>query len=130
VAGGWVASGGLGSAPSDIQQDAGLKYSDDGHDARWRAHLVRLGRLPQGDLYPQEARAVRDLLRQRRQLVRQRSRQGLSLEHLVVRNTGRSWRGNEVKRLTLEAVPQWLPDPRLAWAVTSRRGGWCKPWAT
>jgi transposase len=102
-----------------IQQYAGLKYSDDGHDARWLAHLLRLGLLPEGYIYPKETRAVRDLLRKRSQLVRQRTRQVLSIENLVVRNTGRSLSGHEVKRLTLEAVPQWLPDPRLALAVAS-----------
>jgi transposase len=87
-----------------IQQYAGLKYSDDGHDARWLAQLLWLGLLPEGYIYPKEARAVRDLLRQRSQLVRQRTRQVLSIENLVARNTGRSLSGNEVKRLTLEAV--------------------------
>jgi transposase len=51
--------------------------------------------------------------------VRQRTSQVLSIENLVVRNTGRSLSGNEVKRLTLEAVQQLLPDPRLALAVAS-----------
>ena len=31
-----------------IQQYNGLKYTDDDSDARWLAHLLRLGVLPQG----------------------------------------------------------------------------------
>ena len=46
-----------------IQQYEGLKYTDDDSDARWLAHLLRLGVLPQGYIYPKEERAVRDLLR-------------------------------------------------------------------
>ena len=32
-----------------IQQYNGLKYTDDDSDARWLAHLLRLGILPEGD---------------------------------------------------------------------------------
>ena len=53
-----------------IEQYSGLKYTDDDSDARWLAHLLRLGVLPQGYIYPKEQRAVRDLLRKRSQLVR------------------------------------------------------------
>src|SRR5204862_3583550 len=56
-----------------IQQYEGLKYTDDHSDARWLAHILRLGVLPQGYIYPKEERAVRDLLRKRGQMVRQRT---------------------------------------------------------
>ncbi len=46
-----------------VQQYEGLKYTDDHSDARWLAHLLRLGILPQGYIYPKQERAVRDLLR-------------------------------------------------------------------
>ncbi len=48
-----------------IQQYNGLKYTDDNSDARWLAHLLRLGVLPQGYIYPRADRPVRDLLRKR-----------------------------------------------------------------
>ena len=35
-----------------IQQYEGLKYTDDHSDARWLAHILRLGVLPQGYIYP------------------------------------------------------------------------------
>jgi transposase len=57
-----------------IQQYEGLKYTDDDSDARWLAHMLRLGVLPQGYIYPKEERAVRDLLRKRSQLVRRKRR--------------------------------------------------------
>jgi transposase len=50
-----------------IQQYEGLKYTDDHSDARWLAHILRLGVLPQGYISPKEERAVRDLLRKRSQ---------------------------------------------------------------
>src|ERR1700704_3714077 len=55
--------------PAAIVQYQGLKYSADEHDARWLAHLLRLGILYEGYIYPREARAVRDLMRRRLQLV-------------------------------------------------------------
>src|SRR5882724_4242920 len=53
-----------------IKHYEGLKHTDDRHDARWLAHLLRLDILPEGYIYPREARAVRDLLRRRHRLVR------------------------------------------------------------
>jgi transposase len=72
-----------------IQQYEGLKYTDDHSDARWLAHIMRLRVLPEGYIYPKEKRAVRDLLRKRGQIVRQRTNL-LSIQNLVTRNTG-SW---------------------------------------
>lgn len=66
----------------------GLKFTGDEHDARHLAHLLRLGVLPTGYIYPKEERAVRDLLRKRSQLVRFRTTQVLSIQNLVSRNCG------------------------------------------
>jgi hypothetical protein len=38
--------------PAAIQQYNGLKYTDDHLDARWLAHLLRLGVLLEGYIYP------------------------------------------------------------------------------
>src|SRR4030042_6009903 len=38
------------------KQYEGLKYTDDRHDARWLAHLLSLGILPEGFIYPKEER--------------------------------------------------------------------------
>jgi transposase len=64
--------------PAAITQYEGIKYTDDDSDACLLAHLLRLGILPEGYIYPKEERPVRDLLRKRAQLVRQKVRQILS----------------------------------------------------
>lgn len=56
-----------------VKQYDGLKHSGDFSDARHLGHLLRLGILPTGSICPSEERAVRDLLRQRGQLVRMRT---------------------------------------------------------
>jgi transposase len=100
-----------------IQQYEGLKYTDDTSDARWLAHILRLGVLPQGYIYPKEERAVRDLLRKRGQMVHQRTANLLSIQNLVTRNTGSSIRSNRIKTLDSETVDVLLPNPDLALAV-------------
>lgn len=47
--------------PAAIQKYKGLKYSNDSHDDFWLAHLLRLGILPEGYIYPKEDRPIRDL---------------------------------------------------------------------
>ena len=74
--------------PAAIQQYSGLKYTNDHSDARWLAHLLRLGVLPQGYIYPKAERAVRDLLRKRAHLVRQHTANVLSVQNIMIRNTG------------------------------------------
>jgi transposase len=81
-----------------VKQYNGLKHSGDFSDARHLAHLLRLRILPVGYIYPREQRALRDLLRKRGQLVRQRSTQILSMQNLVARNLGANASGNEIKR--------------------------------
>jgi transposase len=86
-----------------VKQYDGLKYSGDFSDARHLAHLLRLGILPTGYIYPREERAVRDLLRKRGQLVRQRSTQilSMSMSNLLARNLGSHASGNDIKHWTL-----------------------------
>ena len=102
-----------------IEQYKGLKHTDDESDARWLAHLLRLGILPEGYSYPKEERAVRDLLRKRSQLVRQRTTNLLSIQNLLTRNTGSSLSGHRIKQLTVAEVEQLLPQAELALAVKS-----------
>jgi len=99
-----------------VKQYDGLKFSGDFSDARHLAHLMRLGILPTGYIYPREERAVRDLLRKRGQLVRQRSTQILSMSNLVARNLGAQATGNEIKRWQLEEIDAMplLAEQRLA----------------
>jgi len=87
-----------------VRQYDGLKHGGDFSDARHLAHLLRLGILPVGYIYPREERAVRDLLRKRSQLVRQRTSQILSIENLMARNLGARVGGNEVKRWDAKCI--------------------------
>lgn len=103
--------------PAAIEQYAGLKHTDDKSDARWLAHLLRLGLLKEGYIYPREERAVRDLLRKRLQLVRHRTSHILSIEGQMARHLGSSIRCNHVKRLTEEAVDSYFQDEHVALAV-------------
>ena len=100
-----------------IQQYEGLKYTDDHSDARWLAHLLRLGVLPEGYIYPRADRPVRDLLRKRSQLVRQRTTNLLSIQNLMTRNTGSSLSANQIKGLDIQQVDELLPNGDLALAV-------------
>jgi len=100
-----------------IQQYEGLKYTDDHSDARWLAHLLRLGVLPQGYIYPKAERPVRDLLRKRGQLVRQRTANLLSIQNLLTRNTASSINSNRIKTLDAKHVDELLANPDLALAV-------------
>jgi transposase len=99
-----------------IKRYEGLKHSDDEDDAAYLAHLLRLGILPSGYIYPPEARAVRDLARKRMQLVRSRTAQVLSVENMLSRETGAGMRSYAVQRLTAPAVEAFglQPDVGLA----------------
>lgn len=100
-----------------IRQYEGLKHGDDEGDARWLAHMLRLGILPEGYIYPKEGRAVRDLLRKRAQLVRLKTSQVLSIQNLYTRNTGRKINGNQVLKLDEESLSERMADPTLALAA-------------
>jgi transposase len=88
--------------PAAIQQYDGLKFSNDKSDARWLAHMLRLGILPEGYIYPKAERAVRDLLRKRGQLVRYRTSNLLSINNLVARNYGSSISVSQIRQLDKE----------------------------
>jgi transposase len=104
-----------------VKQYEGLKYTDDDSDAFWLAHLLRLGILPTGHIYPKESRGVRDLLRKRGQLVRQRTAHILSIENLYARNSGERLSCNAIKCLTEEQIQQQFADPNVALAIDSNR---------
>lgn len=104
-----------------VKQYEGLKYTDDDSDAFWLAHLLRLGILPTGHIYPKESRTVRDLLRKRGQLVRQRTAHILSIENLYARNSGDRLSCNAIKCLTEEQIQKQFDDPNVALAIDSNR---------
>lgn len=87
-----------------IRKYDGLKHSGDETDARYLAHLLRLGILPTGTILPPEARSVRDLARKRMQLVRSRTSHILAVENITARQYGTRITSNQVKRLDKVAI--------------------------
>ena len=74
--------------PARMQPYSGMKYTDDISDAYFLAELLRLNLLPTGHLYDRKLRPVRDLLRRRLLLVRQRTTLILSFKSLNERTLG------------------------------------------
>jgi transposase len=105
--------------PAAMQHYSGLKYTDDYSDARWLAHVLRLGVLPEGYIYPKAERAVRDILRKRAHLVRQQTANVLSLQNIIVRNTGVRLSAKRLNELTKEELQSMLPEADQVLAVTS-----------
>ena len=99
--------------PSAIQQYEGLKHTDDKWDSFWLAHMLRLGILPQGYIYPKQDRPVRDLLRRRLLFVRQRATHILSLQSMITRNLGINMSANEIKKMKEDTVDPLFDDPYL-----------------
>jgi transposase len=103
--------------PAALVQYQGLKYSADEHDARWLAHLLRLGILHEGYIYPREARAVRDLMRRRMQLVQTRSAQLICMQTQFTRSTAKSPSADALKRMLPEEIDTLLEEPNVASGV-------------
>ena len=105
--------------PNAIRQYDGLKNVNDQTDAFHLAHLLRLGILPQGYIYPKDARPVRDILRRRMLLVQQRTAQLLSLEGQMMRHLGTRMKSREIERLEEGGLDDLLTEPFLRLAADS-----------
>jgi transposase len=88
-----------------VKQYDGLKYIGDHQDAFHLAHLMRLGILPTGYIYPKEQRAIRDLLRRRMSLVRSASTQLISVQSQIWRSTGIRIKSGDLRK------PVFAPPP-------------------
>jgi len=102
-----------------IKKYEGLKHSGDQTDARYLAHLLRLGILPTGTILAPEQRALRDLARKRMQLVRSRTTHILAIENIIARQHGARISSNQVKQLTPEAVDRMALPEDVALAIKS-----------
>jgi transposase len=107
-----------------VPQYAGLKHSNDESDARHLAHLLRLGILPEGYIYPRSERAVRDLLRRRFQLVRTSVRLIQSVQSAWARYTGKKLSANAFRQLTDVAIESTFVDPVARLSVLSQLKVW------
>src|SRR5262250_3142791 len=105
--------------PAAIQQYSGLKHTDDHSDARWLAHLLRLGVWPEGYIYPKAERAVRDVLRKRAHVVRQHTANVLRVQHILARHTGARVSVKRMHELTQPALQSLLTEEAQVLAVTS-----------
>jgi transposase len=104
--------------PAAMQPYSGLKHTDDRSDARWLAHMLRLGVLPEGYIYPKAERAVRDLLRKRSHLVHQQTANVLSMQNILVRNTGLRFGVKQIHNLSKKDLEGLLPDAYQVLAVS------------
>lgn len=100
-----------------VKQYDGLKYSGDHQDAFHLAHLMRLGILPTGYIYPKEQRAVRDLLRRRMSLVQAASTQLISVQSQIWRSTGIRIKSAELRK------PGFVPPPLDSYTLQTVRSG-------
>jgi transposase len=107
--------------PAAMQQYSGLKHADDRSDARWLAHMLRIGVLPEGYIYPRERRGLRDLLRRRTCLVQQRTATVLGLQNLVSRTTGRRASGRTLEAMDPAELQAQLGDANVSLAAESTR---------
>jgi transposase len=99
--------------PNAIKTYDGLKHTDDKWDSFWLAHLLRLGILPEGYVYPKHQRPLRDLLRRRLMFVRQRTSQILSLQSTITRNRGLNFSGSQIKRFRDDFIQKLFSDSNL-----------------
>ena len=116
----WIVDGLLDSGykvnlvhPPKVIQYSGLKHTDDKHDAFFLAHLMRLGILPTGYIYPREFRGVRDLNRKCRRFIEERTSHILSLKSFVNRQLGNQLNGYKVKTLKEEEIAEMFSDTNL-----------------
>jgi transposase len=99
--------------PSAIKQYEGLKHADDQHDAFFLAHLLILGILPQGYIYPKEDRPVRDLARKRMFLVQHKTAHVLSLQSLIARCCAKRVSSNQMRHLSSQDLQHLLEEEHL-----------------
>ena len=107
--------------PAAIQQYSGKKHSGDKDDAFWLAHLLRLGILPEGYIYPKELGPVRDLLSKRGHLVRLRTSLINSLQGIISRNCGCDLPGKKIRQVRtnhVEPLLEFNEDLALSGAVS------------
>jgi len=97
--------------PAAIEQYNGIKHADDKNDAFFLAELQRLEILPTGYIYDATLRPVRDLLRRRLSLVRQRTALLLSAKNLYMRTTGESLNTNVLKVVEPQAAEKLYAHP-------------------
>jgi transposase len=90
--------------PSRMEENIGLKEANDKTDARFIARQLITGSLPEGYIYPEETRGVRDMMRRRMGMVQSKTAQWLSLGGLVARHTGKDMGLRELTDCNIDEV--------------------------
>jgi transposase len=103
---------------SAVKQYEGLKHTDDQYDAYWLAHLMQLGILPTGYIYPKEQRSLRDLMRKRMLLVQCRTSHVISAQAQFWRSTGRRLRSQDIKKCPVDLLSD-ISDHNLLLSIQS-----------
>src|SRR6185312_15857827 len=106
-----------------IQPYSGLKHTDDTDDAAWLARLLRLGLLAEGHIYPKSERGIRELLRRRMVLVRQRTMNILGIQGMLTRYENVRLSGDKIKRCLEkdeEKIVGYIKDKEVQLAVKSQ----------
>jgi transposase len=103
-----------------VKKYEGLKHADDRHDAFHLAQLLRLGVLPTGCIFPKELRGLRDLLRQRSRLVRQRTMHLLTVKSCYARCVNVKVKASLLKATDSSAWPS-VADAQQALAIEVHR---------
>jgi transposase len=96
--------------PARMQENIGLKHANDKTDSRFIARQLAMGTLPEGYIYPEETRGVRDLMRRRIRLVQTRTKEWLSLECLVARHTGKQMSIAELQSCEIATILKGQPQ--------------------
>ena len=97
--------------PAQIEQYSGIKHADDKNDAFFLAELQRLNILPTGYIYDPQLRPVRDLLRRRLGLVRQRTALMLSFKTLYACTAGNAMSLSRLKSIEAEQAAALYQHP-------------------
>lgn len=103
--------------PSAFQQYEGLKHTDDKWDSFWLAHMLRLGILPQGYIYPKKQRPMRDLLRRRLFFVQKRTSHIQSFQSMYTRHLTGKISNNDIKKLKADDAIRIFKEPYTALAA-------------
>ena len=105
--------------PAGFQPYKGLKHTDDKSDSFFLARLLKLEILPKGYIYPKEQRQLRDLMRKRILLSKQRTTHILSFQSLANRNKCLSFSSSEVKSLEATDIESMFEDELLTESAKS-----------
>lgn len=98
----------------------GMKHTDDKTDSFWLAHLLRLGLLATGYIYPQSERGLRELLRQRMKLMREQTSTLLTIQGMITRYENVKLTGSKIKSCDETKLLSYIKDNNVKLAVKTR----------